>query len=518
MEHDTQTMLNTKKIRNLIIGMYRSKFSEDDIVKAVREKVRLNTNERYIRDNVRAILLEQKRQKSNYANDTESWREEAIELLKEGQDRAVIGIYITNRYFADMKRDKRKNCRDTVIRFLRKAERELTHNEEEETRSPAKNNTQGATVASAYKTETTVKAGGEIEHEKRIPIEPSQIEAMEKALSDEASLLKFHNFDDSFTIVSAHHSIWESPQKGGGSQTLCASKIKVKKRGMSPEELLAGFDAELARRDPPVIHVTDNGGDNVAVLSIADLHLGKLAWGVETGENYDHKIAAARYNYIIDTAISLLRGQKIEKIIFFWSQDFFQYDTVDVATTAGTRQDSDVRWAKLFALGCDLLTTGITKLATIAPVDTFYTRSNHDEQSSFYANSYLWAYFRNTPGVSIDRSPRPRKYRQYGVNLFGFGHGDKEGKRIEGLMQIEAPKEWGDTWNREFFLGHYHSLRQYEANGITFRYLQSPTGTDAWHAQSGYLGAGKCAQLFVRNKHAGPVMQSEIYIPKDLTE
>lgn len=508
------TKLNTLQLSASVQAMQNKGCSREEIAKKLCK--RYKANDRYVRDAVNAVFLAQELEESNYAKDVKNWQEEALKLYRERREsKSVIATYIANKYFPSSEGKSRKNQRDKVVKYLNKAD----------TKAAAKDSTANAGSSapktqseSAFRAETTVKANGEIEHEKRIAIPPDKVKETEEMLSDEASLLEYHGFSDLFTVTSAHHSIWESPVRGGGTQTLCSSKITVKKRGCSPEELTKGFDELLARREPPVVQVKKSDGENIAILSIADLHLGKLAWGVETGENYDHKIAAARYNYIVDAAVSLLKDMNVERIIFFWSQDFFQYDTVDVTTTAGTRQDSDVRWAKLFNLGCKLLIEGIEKLASIAPVSTFYTRSNHDEQSSYYATSVLWAYFRNTPDITVDRSPLSRKYVQYGVNLFGFGHGDKEGKRIEGLMQVEAPKEWGDTWFREFFLGHFHSLRQYEANGIVFRYLQSPTGTDAWHAQSGYIGAGKCAQLFVRNKKTGPVLQSEIYIPKGLTE
>lgn len=254
-------------------------------------------------------------------------------------------------------------------------------------------------------------------------------------------------------------------------------------------------------------------GDKIAILSIADLHLGKLAWANECGESYDHKIAIKRFNHIVNSGIDRLQKEEgIEKIIFFWSQDFFHFDTPQVTTTAGTRQDTDVRWQKMFDYGTKMLVEAVTKLSAIAPVETFYVRSNHDTQTSYYAASMLAAYFHADPRVHVDTGASPRKYIQYGCNLFGFGHGDKEGKRISSLMPIEKPVAWGQSWNHEFFLGHYHSLRTYEENGVILRYLSSPTGTDAWHNEEGFLGAQKAAQLFIRGKHCGQIAEYTINV------
>ena len=44
---------------------------------------------------------------------------------------------------------------------------------------------------------------------------------------------------------------------------------------------------------------------------------------------------------------------------------------------------------------------------------------------------------------------------------------DKEGKRIASVMALEAPAEWGTTFSREFFLGHFHSRRtEVDENGV----------------------------------------------------
>ena len=41
-----------------------------------------------------------------------------------------------------------------------------------------------------------------------------------------------------------------------------------------------------------------------------------------------NKIAAKRFNYIINSSIDRLNKEEgIEKIIFFWSQDFFHFDS-----------------------------------------------------------------------------------------------------------------------------------------------------------------------------------------------
>lgn len=340
----------------------------------------------------------------------------------------------------------------------------------------------------------------------------------------ESDILRTLGYDPTmFKVVSSscRKGTWQSLAKNGDENEvvdLCSYRLTANVKPLTVGELNEEFIRKTLEGmlDKPIIHVTPmvpKKSDKIAILSIADLHLGKLAWGPEVGESYDHKIATRRFNFIVNSAIDRLQKEDgIEKIIFYWSQDFFHFDNIEVTTTAGTRQDTDVRWQKMFQIGIKLLQEAITKLEKIAPVYTFRIRSNHDTQIGFFANEAIGAFFHDDPNVEVDTSPTPRKYIHYGVNLFGFGHGDKEGKRISSLMPIEQAKAWGVTTNHEFFLGHFHSLRVYEEGGVILRYLSSPTGTDAWHCESGFLGAQKAAQLFIRGKFEGQIADYTINV------
>lgn len=312
---------------------------------------------------------------------------------------------------------------------------------------------------------------------------------------------------------------WDAQIKGGEIKKLFSYRVNanVKKREGSVCEsaLLNSFLEHMKNANKPHHKAVQVIGENLAIVSIADLHLGKLAWHKECGANYDYKICRERYFYIINKAITYLKKVKnLEKVIFFWSQDFFHYDNLKITTTAGTPQDTDVRWQKLYQTGCEMLVSGLELLRDElnVPVETFYTRSNHDTQVSFYAIEYLYAWFHNDDRVAVDISPMGRKYVEYGINLMGFGHGDEEKKRIGQLMQVEEKEAWGRTYNHEWFLGHFHKQMVNDEGGVVTRYLASPTETDAWHYTEGFVGALKQAQVFVRNKYEGPTDEHVINI------
>lgn len=245
--------------------------------------------------------------------------------------------------------------------------------------------------------------------------------------------------------------------------------------------------------------------DNGAMLEVAifDLHLGKLCWRPETGENFDYKIAKTRYSEVIDDIYYRAEGKALEKILFVVGSDFFHYDTIAVTTTAGTPQDSDLRWHKLYAVGLEMLIEAINRLATLAPVEVIGVPGNHDKQTVYYATHYLNGWYRNTEAVTVSDNLRTRKYIEYGKNLIGFTHGDKEGRRLAELMPVEAATAWGRAKYKEFHIGHLHHEKTQEKNGLIIRNLSSVTGTDAWHYESGFTGSVRKAQSFLWDKAKG---------------
>lgn len=263
------------------------------------------------------------------------------------------------------------------------------------------------------------------------------------------------------------------------------------------------FEDFTPRYKGPVIppRFVENG--YMLEVPIVDLHLGKLAWAGETGNNYDHKIAEECFMYIINDTVSRVRDRNIEKILFPVGNDFFNFDTIEGATTAGTLQNNDLRWQKLFTKGLELLIRGIDILSTIAPVHVINVPGNHDKMTSYYAVVCLSCWYKDSQHVYVDTSPLSRKYVEFGKCLIGYTHLDKEKKRIEGNMQYEAAEAWGRTLFREWHGAHLHSEHVKEVNGIKIRNLSAVTGTDAWHYENGYVGALRTHQSFLWDKERG---------------
>lgn len=332
------------------------------------------------------------------------------------------------------------------------------------------------------------------------------IEMSEEETKDVNYILKAHGFDvEAWELQSAKNNIWNVYSKVDGVSTLYSSKITVKPRTGISLETIKSFYKELVStyESPKVKFVAPSKQGVMLEVPIVDLHLGKMSFSDEVGEGYNSKLAKARFNYIIDDVISQTSGMNIEQIVFPIGNDFFNIDTTGSTTTGGTPQDCDMKWQELYKEGILMLIDGISKLKEIAPIKVFCVNGNHDFMTSFHATMTIWAKFCNDENVEVDISASPRKYVEFGNCLIGFSHGDKEKKRINGIMQIEAREAWGRTHYQEWHLGHLHSEQVKEESGIIIRNLSSVTGTDSWHHTSGYVGAVKKCQCFLWDKEFG---------------
>lgn len=337
---------------------------------------------------------------------------------------------------------------------------------------------------------------------------------------DDKAILKQFNLDnEKFEVSSFRESEWDAQTKRGLKQ-LHSYRVNVVPKKLNIEDTLEHLKETLKTMPELTLPASrlDKAGDEIAIVCIPDLHLGKWADDFVCPKAVNSQKITQAYRQIISDTVSILKLRPVEKILFYWSNDFFHYDNKQKTTTKGTAQDTDLAPQHMFTLGVNLLVEGITALSEVAPVKTFYTMSNHDELTGAHAAETLkWA-FRENPNVEIDDDAKPRHYERYGINLFGFAHGDKEGKRINGLMQLEDAQDWGETKYREFLLGHFHSLKLSEENGIVFRYMQSPTAADDWHTTSGYLGAWQCGTVLIRNKYYGPVLDMPLMVLEDRVE
>ena len=323
---------------------------------------------------------------------------------------------------------------------------------------------------------------------------------------------------------------WDSTIKNNDGEPVTVTNysysvtIKVKPITNSPLSLEALTDAIMAIKVPQVSlpeYSDKKAGKYLFELPWMDFHFGKLSWGKETGDaDFDIKIAGQLFRDTIDELIRkvMSSGYEIAQVLFPVGQDYFHFDNPKVQTTAGTQLDSDTRWKKMYTCGLELLIETIEKLRKIAPVAILWVPGNHDEELSYTAVVALKHIYATNDDVKVDAGPSPRKYFQWEKNLIGFAHGRDEGKRLSGLMQVEAPDKWASSYIREMHLGDIHHDKLIdEGNGIEFRWMGTVTAVDAWSSKMGYVSATRKAQAFVWSDYGIDAIYHS-YVRKDIPE
>lgn len=229
-------------------------------------------------------------------------------------------------------------------------------------------------------------------------------------------------------------------------------------------------------------------------VSLFDHHFGQLSWGDETGSiNYDIKIAEELAHKAVDALIQRADWTRIGKILLITGNDFFNVDSILNTTLGGTPQAEDGRWKKTYKRGRELWVGIIEKLMQFAPVHVTNVLGNHGPQREYYLADALECWFHTCENVTIDNSPRDRKYYVFGSTLIGMAHGHKEVKNsLPVIMATEKPLEWANTTYHEWMLGHWHygSTKIYQAldehHGVRVNILNSLVPLDDWHAGKGY--------------------------------
>lgn len=284
---------------------------------------------------------------------------------------------------------------------------------------------------------------------------------------------------------------------------------------MSAEEILKD-SIEMMRKHSPkyqTIQYKKIKDAHMLVIDPADVHIGKLALAVETGENYNIEIAKQRCIEGVEGLIQKAQGFPLDKILLIIGNDILHFDTAKRTTTSGTPQDTDGQLHQIFNEGLQLYVEIIERLVTIAPVEVVYNPSNHDYISGYMLAQALGAWFRLSKNVAFDTTIRHRKYSTYGNNLICTSHGDgAKHHDMPSLMSTEHP-DWSNREKqfRYIYLHHLHHKKvtkwnsAHDTQGVELQILRSPSAPDGWHDRNGYCQAPRAIEGFIHSKTKGKI-------------
>jgi len=257
-------------------------------------------------------------------------------------------------------------------------------------------------------------------------------------------------------------------------------------------------------------------------VCLMDLHSGMYAWGEETGADYDSDIACDLARRSVKALLAHAWTFSLERILLPLGNDLAHSDRTNQGaggmTQKGTSVDVDGRRARLLRMIRMIAVESIDTLRMAAPVDVVMIQGNHDEETVMALGEIVSAWYRNDQSVTVDMSPKPRKYVRYGATLLGFTHGHKgKAQDLPLIMASETPADWAGTTWREWHLGHLHRKGEIveEHAGVRVRTMPSLAALDAWSAGQGY-NHKRAAEAYLWHHDTAYVGHFSVALPGEL--
>lgn len=245
--------------------------------------------------------------------------------------------------------------------------------------------------------------------------------------------------------------------------------------------------------------------DILTVYPMGDPHIGMYAWGDETGEDFDCDIAERDLTDAVDRLVEAAPPSDIAVILNLG--DFFHSDTLENKTRrSGNPLDVDSRWSRVLMIGIRAMRRCIDRaLEKHKQVVVRNNIGNHDEQTSQMLGMALSLYYENNKRVTVDCSPNPFWYYEFGKCLIASTHGDGvKPADLEGIMAHDRPEAWGRTLYRNWYIGHIHHKSVHEFRGCSVESFRTLAAKDAWHNAQGYRSA-RDMQAIVHHREYGEI-------------
>jgi len=296
-----------------------------------------------------------------------------------------------------------------------------------------------------------------------------------------------HNFTqpvpDGFKL-KRHSQYYDAEGKPRGKWVIATADEQRQKELF--DGVVAAMCDDIPRMSPVV--APQQGNDKLCNLfTITDYHVGMLAWGEETGADWDLEIAEATLVAAFSHLIA--NSPKAKVAVINQLGDFLHFDSFEAVTPMHKHLlDADSRFPKVVAVAIRLLRRVIDMaLASHAEVKLLICQGNHDLSSSVWLQAMFTALYENDPRISVDQTVLPYYVHQHGKVMLGFHHGHM--KKNEGLplhFAASYPVIWGTTAKRYVHVGHRHHVEEKEHAGVKVVQHSTLAAKDAYAARGGW--------------------------------
>lgn len=257
---------------------------------------------------------------------------------------------------------------------------------------------------------------------------------------------------------------------------------------------------------PPAVSMDDL----MTVYTLADVHIGMMAWGRECGEDYDTNIATQRVKDWVGRCIAQSPQSK-EAIILDVGDLTHADDTTNRTPASGHVLDVDTRHFRTIDMTIQAIAFSVDiALRHHEIVRVRIMRGNHNPHAYIAIMFALAERYRNEPRVDVIKDPADFFAHTWGRVMLAAHHGDRA--KAQGLVLHMAdafPEMWGATRWRYLFSGHLHHHKSQDIGGVTWEQLRAVTSKDAYAA--GYpFSARSEMQAITYHKERGEVSRVRV--------
>lgn len=248
--------------------------------------------------------------------------------------------------------------------------------------------------------------------------------------------------------------------------------------------------------------------------TITDHHLGMLAWGEESGDDWDIGIASKTLLDWMGSAVA--QSPDAHTGILCNLGDFLHFDGLEPVTPAHKHVlDADSRFTKVVRVAITLIRNMVDMLLhKHQHVHVVMVAGNHDLASGIWLREMMAEMYRDEPRITVDTNPDVYHYYGWGKTALFYSHGHKAKMgKMESVFLAKYKKEWGDSSHVYAHCGHFHHMKVDETNLMVIEQHRTLAAKDAYSSSGGYM-SGRDAKVITYHKEFGEV--SRITINPDM--
>lgn len=278
------------------------------------------------------------------------------------------------------------------------------------------------------------------------------------------------------------------------------------------EDVAERVRAALEGMQPiPAIPAPEYADDDLCtVVPISDAHVGLLAWGKETGEDYNTEIASARLVSWVSTCVN--SSPPSNTCIILDNGDLTHADDTTNQTPHSKHVlDVDTRHFRTLDVTVEALAVGVeVALKRHQNVIVRILPGNHNRESYVTIMFALSERFRENERVKVQKVPGEFFAFEWGKVMLAAHHGDKaKADRLVHFLADQYAEMWGRTRHRFLFTGHLHHHKSQDIGGVQWEQLRAVTARDAYAVSHAYTARAQL-QAITFHKERGEVQRVKV--------